>query len=449
MWRNPPTHTSVDIIIYVTMSSLVPPPPANTPPVPHDDPPPPRLRTLPSDKQIITPLYEAECTSIVHLVHNLRAHLRANSALVAQVEEILWDPTSGDFAQSYARWAPQQRRKSMRSRIIVIIDFYAVRHQLSAFPSATENLAKQMQDEIEAEAKSIHQRRDDEAREQEHRSAANALYEGALGALPAGYGNNGLFPVDASVAWAFSVLPSQPRSQNDVNNPVVAHQPAPRGDETPPPGGEAGVVAAVHCGGDGVAGALASPGGGVGVAAVLAPSGGRPAQRARAATAALQRQISGGGDGVAGALASRGGGDGVAAVLAPSGGRPAQRAHAVTAALQRQIAAGAAPTRRPTVISTGEEAQNRCIRAPDLNGTVISLNSLMDRARGMIETSIGGSRSVPESPNTKRQRVCTANIALLTGLLTPVRGMLVTQGMCTTAVDAQIQGLISEQANNI
>jgi hypothetical protein len=90
--------------IFVTMSSLIPPLPANTPPVPRDDPaPPPRLRTLPSDKQIITPLYEAECTSIVHLVHNLRAHLRANSALVAQVEEILWDPTTGDFAPSYAR----------------------------------------------------------------------------------------------------------------------------------------------------------------------------------------------------------------------------------------------------------------------------------------------------------------------------------------------------------
>ncbi len=91
----------------------------------------------------------------------------------------------------------------MRSRMLVIIDFYAERRQLSAFPSATENLAKQMQDEIEAEAESIHQRRDEEAREQEHRSDANALYEGALGALPAGYGNNGLTPVDASVARAF------------------------------------------------------------------------------------------------------------------------------------------------------------------------------------------------------------------------------------------------------
>ena len=72
------SHTLVNI--YVTMSSLVP----------HDETPPPRLRTLPSDKQIITPRYEAECTSIVHLVHNLRAHLRANSALIGRVEEILW-----------------------------------------------------------------------------------------------------------------------------------------------------------------------------------------------------------------------------------------------------------------------------------------------------------------------------------------------------------------------
>jgi hypothetical protein len=40
LWRNPPTHTLVDIIIYVAMSSLVPPPPANTPPVPRATAPP-------------------------------------------------------------------------------------------------------------------------------------------------------------------------------------------------------------------------------------------------------------------------------------------------------------------------------------------------------------------------------------------------------------------------
>ncbi len=114
----------------------------------------------------------------------------------------------------------------MRSRIFVIINFYAKHYQVTAFPSVTENLARQMEDEIEAEAKSICQRRDEEAREQEHRSAVNALYEGALGALPAGYGNNGHIPVDASVARAFSVLPSHSRSQNDVNNPVVARKSA-------------------------------------------------------------------------------------------------------------------------------------------------------------------------------------------------------------------------------
>ncbi len=124
-----------------------------------------------------------------------------------------------------------------------------------------------MQDKIEAEAESIFQRCNEEAHEQEHSSAANALYEGALGALPAGYGNNGHVPVDASVARAFLVLPSQPHSQNDVNNPVVACQPPP-GDETPPPGGGAGVVAAVQGGGARVAGALTPPGSRVGVAAV-------------------------------------------------------------------------------------------------------------------------------------------------------------------------------------
>ena len=119
---------------------------------------------------------------------HLRAHLWVKAALVGRVEKILWDPTTGDFTQSYARWAPQQHRKSMRSCIFVIIDFYAKRYQVTVFPSVTENLARQMQDKIEAEAKSIHQRRNEESHKQEHCSAANALYEGALGALPAGYG---------------------------------------------------------------------------------------------------------------------------------------------------------------------------------------------------------------------------------------------------------------------
>jgi hypothetical protein len=60
-----------------------------------------------------------------------------------------------------------------------------------------------MQDKIEAEAESIHQRCDEEVNKQEHCSATHALYKGALGALPAGYGNNGHMPVAASSAWAF------------------------------------------------------------------------------------------------------------------------------------------------------------------------------------------------------------------------------------------------------
>jgi hypothetical protein len=90
-----------------------------------------------------------------------------------------------------------------------------------------------------------------------------------------------------------------------------------------------------------------------------------------------------------------------------------------------------------------------CGRGPDLNGTVISLNGLMDRARGIIEMSIGGSRVAPahvESPSTKRKQAHTANITTLTGLLN-VRGMLVAQGMSTTAVDTQIKDLIAKQAN--
>jgi hypothetical protein len=72
----------------------------------------------------------------------------------------------------------------------------------------------------------------------------------------------------------------------------------------------------------------------------------------------------------------------------------------------------------------------------------------MEMAHRMIKTAIGEIKSVApvESPNTKRQCDRIANITSLTGLLT-VGGMLVTQGMCSTAVDAQIQDLIAAQAN--
>ena len=140
-----------------------------------------------------------------------------------------------------------------------------------------------------------------------------------------------------------------------------------------------------------------------------------------------------------GVAAVQGSGAGAAAVLAPPGGRAAHdRACATTAALQCQLAAGAAPTSGPTVIFTGDVAQINYGRALNLNGTVVSLNGMKNMSRGMIKTSSGGSRSVaPESPSTKRQRARTINIPLLTGLLT-VRGVLVTQGMSTTAVGAKM-----------
>ena len=149
-----------------------------------------------------------------------------------------------------------------------------------------------------------------------------------------------------------------------------------------------------------------------------------------------------------GVAAVQGSGAGAAAVLAPPGSRAAHdRAHATTSALQCQLTAGAAPTSEPTVIFTGDVAQIHRGHGPDLNETVVSLNGLIDRAHGMIKTSSGGSRSVaPESPSTKRQYTCTANITLLTGLLT-VRGVLATQGMSITGVDALIQDLIAKQTN--
>ena len=160
----------------------------------------------------------------------------------------------------------------------------------------------------------------------------SALCEGTLGTLPAGYGNNGHMPVDASVTWAFLVLPTQPHSQNDVNNPVVADQP-PHSDRTPPSGGGIGVAD--------------DQGGGIGCNTFRNPT------------------CSG-----FGVVAAVLGSDArTAAALAPPGSRAAKdRAQVANAVLQRQLAAGAAPNSEPTVFSTGDEAQIHCGHAPDLNG---------------------------------------------------------------------------------
>jgi len=67
--------------MYLCHDELFCPSPAHEyTPHPARPPPPPRLRILPSDKQIITPRYEAECTSIIHPVHNLHAHLREDAS---------------------------------------------------------------------------------------------------------------------------------------------------------------------------------------------------------------------------------------------------------------------------------------------------------------------------------------------------------------------------------
>ncbi len=193
----------------------------------------------------------------------------------------------------------------MRSCMFVIIDFYTEHHQLNAFPSDSENLAMQMQDKIQAKSESICQCHDEENCDQKHCRGANALYKGTLGALPAGYGNIGHLPIDATVACAYSVLLSQPHEQNDVNNPVTANQPH-CGDETPPPSAARAGVTTVQGGGTRGATVEALPGGGAGmvaavqggrdgVAAVLAPFGNRvkvdPEQGDGARVAAVQAPL--------------------------------------------------------------------------------------------------------------------------------------------------------------
>jgi hypothetical protein len=58
-----------------------------------------------------------------------------------------------------------------------------------------------------------------------YRARMNTHCEGALGTRPSSYRNIGLYPSNPVLAGDFDLLPSQPRSQNSMLNPVVQPQP--------------------------------------------------------------------------------------------------------------------------------------------------------------------------------------------------------------------------------
>ena len=100
--------------------------------------------------------------------------------------------------------------------------------------------------------------------------------------------------------------------------------------------------------------------------------------------------------------------------------------------------------RTPTILATADPGQIRRGRGPDLDGTVGTLNGLLERTHSMINSSLNaGARSSAESPESKTIRKFGTVTSCLEGHY-KVHGMQVDQGVSTAAIDNAIAKLQSE-----
>ena len=404
-------------------------------------PPPPTamaatlLPFLPSEKRICDPRHHEMATAILTLADGLEAHIPGSRKRIADLEAILWAPLTGAFAGRYVRWSDSQSTKNMRNRLYSLMLHYAQLFEVTQYPSLMDTLAKRMHDAADAATAGDQLRCEVEQGCLVHRANMNAHYEGALGTRPSSYGNSGLYPSDPVLAGAYDLLPSQPHSQNNVLNSVVQPQPplavdhlAPHGGAAapnagviivaPPPQDMTAVVTPPPPGGGGVVLApLAIPNGGVGAAGGAPPA----APAVGFAIAALADPLSD--------------------TTTPRVGTVAyQRAQAARRVTQRQMADAAVGGGNctPTILATADAGQIRRGRGPDLDGTVGTLNGLLERTHSMINSSLNaGARSSAESPESKTIR----KFGTVTSCL---GGMQVDQGVSTAAIDNAIDKLQSE-----
>ena len=98
----------------------------------------------------------------------------------------------------------------------------------------------------------------------------------------------------------------------------------------------------------------------------------------------------------------------------------------------------------PTILATADAGQIRRGRGPDLEGTVGTLNGLLERTHSMINSSLNaGARSSAESPESKTIRKFGTVASRLEGLY-KVRGMHVDQIVSTATIDNAIAKLENE-----
>ena len=98
----------------------------------------------------------------------------------------------------------------------------------------------------------------------------------------------------------------------------------------------------------------------------------------------------------------------------------------------------------PTILATADAGQIRRGRGPDLDGTVGTLNGLLERTHSMINSSLNaGARSSAKLPESKTIHKFGTVTSRLEGLY-KVHDMQVDQGVSTAAIDNAIAKLQSE-----
>jgi hypothetical protein len=202
---------------------------------------PPVLPLLPSNRQIVQ---VANCDVALCIFQGCmctRSHIPPNGRWAA-LKQLLWEsepPSPGPFHATFRRWAAgNMRGRNMKDRVLAILGVYGVYDPtVVTNPSRLQTIARHLKDEMDDAKAARRAALDAERLRQEARQRQNVRQEGALGAIPQGYGVDAPRVAGANEEMqrhfqqAADLLAQNPRSQNNHFRPVVPEEPPRGGDE--------------------------------------------------------------------------------------------------------------------------------------------------------------------------------------------------------------------------
>jgi hypothetical protein len=193
-------------------------------------PPAPVLVLLPSNQAIILPANNDIAFCILQGVMLTRAHIPPNGKW-ADLERLLFEPgppAQGPFHRCFKRWADSQRSRNMKDPVFTLLNHHGVYDPMMVSNlSMLQSLSRIIKDEMDTAEASIRASLEAERLRIEARGRKNIRQEGALGALPRGYGVDAPHVAGADKARrcqnqdASSLLVQNPRLQNDHFHPIV------------------------------------------------------------------------------------------------------------------------------------------------------------------------------------------------------------------------------------